>query len=141
MSEEEFTLEDMAKLLHDGFAPWIQELDIQPVSITEKGAIFSMPENGDLSREGGIVCGQAIASLADTVGVLSLCAHNKRYRPLTTVDMTSHFMRPLMKGEVEAEVTILSNGRRMATLRVDVRQKGSSKIAAGATCAYAYLDG
>ena len=141
MPEEEFTLDDMSELLNDGFAPWIQELCIQPISITEKGAIFNMPENGDLSREGGIVCGQAIASLADTVGVLSLCAHNKRYRPLTTVDMTSHFMRPLMKGDVEAEVTILSNGRRMATLRVDVRQKGSPKIAAGATCAYAYLDG
>ena len=55
--------------------------------------------------------------------------------------MTSHFIRPLMKGDVEAEVAILSNGRRMATLRVDVKQKGSPKIAAGATCACAYLDG
>lgn len=141
MSEDDFTLGDMSELLRDGFAAWIQKLGIQPIAITEKGAIFNMPENGDLSREGGIVCGQAIASLADTVGVLSLCAHNKRYRPVTTVDMTNHFMRPLMKGDVEAEVTIMSNGRRMATLRVDVRQKGSPKMAAGATCAYAYLDG
>ena len=140
MSDENAALENLTSILNDNFAPWIKALQITPIEITDKGARFEMPENADLSRQGGIICGQALASLADTVGVLALFAHNDKFRPLTTVDMTTHFMRPTMKGTVEAEVTILSNGRRMATLRVDIRQKGSPKIAAGATCAYAYLD-
>lgn len=135
-----FGVSEMQALLTDAFAPWIQLLKIEPLEVTAQGGRFELPENADLSREGGIVCGQAIAAVADTVGVLSLSAHNGRFRQVTTVDMTTHFMRPLMKGGVEAEVTILSNGRRMATLRVDFRQSGKDKICAGATCAYAYLD-
>ncbi len=135
-----FGISEMQDLLADAFAPWIQQLGIKPLEVTAQGGRFALPENGDLSREGGIVCGQAIAAVADTVGVLCLSAHNGRFRQMTTVDMTTHFMRPLMKGAVEAEVTVLSNGRRMATLRVDFRQGGKDKICAGATCAYAYLD-
>jgi uncharacterized protein (TIGR00369 family) len=131
----------MRSLLGEVFAPWIQQLDIQPVGMTEHGARFSLPENPDLCRDGGIVCGQAIASVADTVGVLCLSAYNDGLRAMTTVDMTSHFMRPVMNGNVDIEVTLLSNGRRMATVRVDFRQPGSSKVCAAATCAYAYLDG
>ncbi len=144
MSESDsksFGVPEIQALLTEMFAPWIQLLDIRPVEVTAKGGRFELPENADLSREGGIICGQAIAAVADTVGVLCLSAHNGRFRQVTTVDMTTHFMRPLMKGAVEAEVTILSNGRRMATLRVDFRQTGKDKICAGATCAYAYLDG
>ncbi len=140
MNDKIAALENLATILSENFAPWIKALKIEPIEITNNGAKFIMPGNADLSREGGIICGQALASLADTVGVLTLCAHNEKFRLLTTVDMTTHFMRPAMKGTVEAEVTIMSNGRRMATLRVDMRQEGSPKIAAGATCAYAYLD-
>ncbi len=143
MTEEDgkaFGVPEMQNLLAEAFAPWIQQLKIMPLEVSAQGGRFELPENADLSREGGIVCGQAIAAVADTVGVLCLSAHNGRFRQVTTVDMTTHFMRPLMKGGVEAEVTILSNGRRMATLRVDFRQSGKEKICAGATCAYAYLD-
>lgn len=138
--EQSFGVPEMHALLAEMFAPWIQQLQIRPMEVTPRGGRFELPENADLSREGGIVCGQAIAAVADTVGVLCLSAHNGRFRQMTTVDMTTHFMRPLMKGPVEAEVSILSNGRRMATLRVDFRQAGQDKICAGATCAFAYLD-
>ena len=137
---KDFGVPEMQNLLAEAFAPWIQQLKIMPLEVTAQGGRFELPENADLSREGGIVCGQAIAAVADTVGVLCLSAHNGHFRQVTTVDMTTHFMRPLMKGGVEAEVTILSNGRLMATLRVDFRQSGKEKICAGATCAYAYLD-
>ncbi len=136
-----FGVPEMQALLAEMFAPWVQRLQIEPLEVTATGGRFALPENDELSREGGIVCGQAIAAVADTVGVLCLSAHNGRFRQMTTVDMTTHFLRPLMKGGVEAEVSILSNGRRMATLRVDFRQAGKDKVCAGATCAYAYLDG
>ncbi len=140
MSEIEFGIDEVHRVLREAFAPWVQQLNISAKEITDTGAVFQVPENADLSREGGIVCGQAISAVADTAGVLTLVAHNRKYRMMTTIDMTTHFMRPLMKGEIEAIVTILSNGRRMATLRVDFRQAGNAKICAGATCAYAYLD-
>jgi len=141
MPEETFDVSDLEILLQNAFAPWILQLGIRIGTITETGARFVVPENPDLSREGGIVCGQSIAAVADTVGVLALAAKNNRYRQMTTVDMTSNFMRPLMKGDVQVGVTILSNGRRMATVRADFWQKDPAKIGATATCVYAYLDG
>ena len=33
----------------------------------------------------------------------------------------------------------LANGKRMATVRTDIRQAGSEKIAASTTCAFAYV--
>ena len=134
-----FDIPQLKQLLTGVFAPMIQNLAIEPLTVTPTGATFEVPENIDIVRGGGIVCGQAIASIADTVAVLALYAHNAPPREMTTVDMTTHFMRPLMAGMLDVEATIVSNGRRMATVRVEVRQQGKEKVAATTTCAYVYL--
>lgn len=134
------SVEALKQVLGEVFAPMIQALNIEPVEITDTGARFALPESDFVVRGGDIVCGQALASVADTVGVLALIAHNSPSRMMTTVDMTTHFMRPLFKGAVDVEATILSNGRRMATVRIDMRQQGAQKVAAATTCAYAYVE-
>lgn len=140
MTDSAFSIADIEALLADAFAPWIHELDIRIDRLTETGGVFRLPDNPRLSRVGGIVCGQAIGAVADTVSVLALAGLNGRYRNCTTVDMTTHFMRPIMAGGAEATVIAMSNGRRMATTRVEFRQVGQEKLAASATCAFAYLE-
>lgn len=130
---------DLKKLMQEAFAPMILALEIEPVSILEHGVLFHVPAGDYVLRTGDIVCGQALASIADTVGVLALFAHNAERRFMTTIDMTTHFMRPLSKGDLEVEARILSNGRRMATVRVEARAAGGGKIAATTTCAYVYV--
>jgi len=137
---EKFDTAAMADFIKQEFAPMIQQLNIAPQSISETGARFRVPENSFMVRGGDLICGQAIASIADTVGVLTLFAHNSPYRLMTTVDMTTHFMRPLFAGDLQVETRILSNGRRMATVLVEVRQHGTEKVAAVSTCAYAYVE-
>lgn len=141
MAGQTLSLDEVSSFLAKAFAPWVQQLNIQPVEVIENGMRFNIPAGDDLSRIGGIVCGQAVSAIADTAGVLTLIGHNADDRIMTTVDMTTHFMRPLKTGDIEATVSILSNGRRMATCRVDFRQAGADKVCAGATCAYAYVDG
>lgn len=140
MAAEGMDAQEIRAFLAKAFAPWVQQLNIEPHEITPTGGVFRVPENPDLVRIGGIVCGQALAAISDTVVVLALMAHNKDRRIMTTVDMTNHFIRPVMTGDIEATVTILSNGRRMATARVDIRQAGSPKICAATTCGIAYVD-
>ena len=131
-------------LLDQIFAPWVQALDLQVSELTETGGQFLLPESQALVRGGGdgpkVVCGQALAAAADTLSVLALSHLNGRFRNCTTVDMTTHFMRPLLLGNVEAHVEAVSNGRRMAVTRVEFRAPGQTKIAATATCAFAYLE-
>ena len=61
-----FDLDELRAMLKREFAPWIQMLDIQPISATPDGMKFKMPENEKLARQPDIICGQAIASFADT---------------------------------------------------------------------------
>ena len=139
MNKKGLDLEGLRKLRKQAFAPMVQKLGIEPVEITSQGARFDIPATDFIMRTGDIVCGQAVASIADTAGVMTLFAHNQEPRVMTTVDMTTHFMRPLDRGLLEAEAVILSNGRRMANVRIDIRSKGSSKIAGTTTCANVYV--
>lgn len=129
--------------LGEVFAPWIKALNLQCTGVAENSASFILPGNADLSRGGGegggVVCGQAVAAAADTCSVVALAAARGVFRPCTTVDLTTHFMRPLPEGDVEIEITVLSNGRRMGTTRAEFRCP-SGKLAATATCAFAFLD-
>jgi acyl-coenzyme A thioesterase PaaI-like protein len=142
-----WTPDEAEALLGEVFAPWVQMLALKVTAIDESGARFLLPANAELSRGGGqgggVVCGQAIGAAADTCSVVALSALNGAFRPCTTVDMTTHFLRPLAEGPSEITVTALSNGRRMATTRVEVRaltEGTPGKLAASATCAFAYLD-
>ncbi len=122
------------------FAPWIVEMGLKPVAFDDKGGSFVLPENRALVHVGGVICGQATAAAADTCSVVALAAMNGRFRVCTTVDLTTHFIRPLKPGEVEIRVDVLSNGKRMAYTKVEMRAKGEEKIAVTATSAFAYLE-
>lgn len=138
------TIPEIEGLLSDWFAPWIQELGLTMTRRRPDGAAFFLPASDRLVRAvvggGAIVCGQAVAAAADTCSVLALAAVNDRFRNCTTVDLSTHFMRPLVNDGVEIEVEVLSSGRRMAVTRSTFRNP-SRKAAATATCAFAYLDG
>ena len=138
-----FGRDDAAALLAEAFAPWVQALGIAVDGLEDGTARFRLPATEALVRQGGagggVVSGQAIASAADTCSVLALALINDGFRACTTVDLTCHFLRPLT-GEGAIAVTALSNGRRMAVTRVEVRGP-DGKLAAQATCAFAYLDG
>lgn len=138
------TVEEVAAAHDAAFAPWVKALGLAPVEIGDPVCRFRLPGSADLTRGGGpgggVVCGQAVGAAADTACVLALAGVNGALRPCTTVDLTAHFLRPLPEGEVEIEVRILSNGRRMATARAEFRAAGSAKLAATVTCAFAWLD-
>ena len=140
---DRWTPQAAQEFLDDVFAPWIQAMRLRVDTVTETGIEMCLPANPDLIRGGGagggVVCGQAVAAAADTGSVVALAALNGVFRPCTTVDLTTHFMRPLPEGDVEITITALSNGRRMATTRAEFRAPGG-KIAATTTCSFAYLD-
>ncbi len=135
-----FGLEEAKNLLETAFAPWVRELGLEAVELSEKGAKFLMPQNDLLVHVGGVICGQSTASAADTCSVVALSAANGRFRICTTVDLTTHFIRPLPPGDVEIRIDILSNGKKMAFTRAEMFASGQTKPAVSATMAFAYLE-
>src|SRR6201992_4272983 len=109
----EFDIEEARRVLGDVFAPWVRDLDLVIDSIDympppdgaadwQPGAILRMPFSERLCRHGGIVCGQALMAFADTSMVIAILAANRGYRPMTTVDQTTHFMRAVTSSDVVA---------------------------------------
>jgi acyl-coenzyme A thioesterase PaaI-like protein len=136
----EFGISEAEEMIGKVFAPWIVDLGLKPLAFDASGGNFLLPENRRLVHVGGVVCGQATASAADTCSVVTLSALNGRFRICTTVDLTTHFIRPLPPGDIEIRVDVLSNGKRMAFTRAEMRAKGNARVALSGTMAFSYLD-
>jgi uncharacterized protein (TIGR00369 family) len=139
-----FDIEAARKVLAEVFAPWVQDLQLsvetihQPGADGGAGAVLRMKHSDRLSRDSGIVCGQALMSLADTAMVFAVSAASGRYRPMTTVDQTSHFLKPA-SGDVLADARIVRMGKSMAFGQVMLTGVLDPKPVAMVSSAYALL--
>ena len=148
----EFGIDDARRVLGDVFAPWVQDLNLSIEQFDfappaggggdwHPGAILRMPFSERLCRQGGIVCGQALMAFADTAMVLANLAANKGYRPMTTVDQTTHFMRAATASDVLADARVVRLGRTMSFGRVTLLSATDNKPVAMVSSAFAMLPG
>lgn len=126
-------------LLETVFAPWVQDLGLSIETIDADSAILRMTFSERLCRDNGVVCGQALMSLADTAMVFAICAAHGGYLPMTTVDQTTHFLKPASRDDLLAEARVLRLGRTMAFGSVTIRTAGDGKAVAQAQTAYALM--
>ena len=68
-----------------------------------------------------------------------MAAASGRYRPMTTVDMTTHMMKPVSNSDVLARTRILRLGRSMAFGQVLIFPESKNEPVASASLAYALL--
>jgi uncharacterized protein (TIGR00369 family) len=146
---EEFDIEEARRVLADVFAPWVQDLGLSVEHIEcaapagasdwQPGAILRMAFSERLCRHGGIVCGQALMALADTSMVIAILAANRGYRPMTTVDQTTHFMRAVTSSDVLADARVVRLGRTMSFGRVTLSSASDNKPVAIVSSAFAML--
>jgi uncharacterized protein (TIGR00369 family) len=146
----EFDIEEARRVLGDVFAPWVQDLGLSISSVDyappaeasadwQPGAILRMGFSERLCRHGGIVCGQALMALADTAMVIANLAANRGYRPMTTVDQTTHFMRAVTGSDVLADARVIRRGRTMSFGRVTLSSATDNKPVAMVSSAFAML--
>lgn len=138
-----FDLEAAKRLLAEVFPPWVQDLSLSVERIDragpEPGAVLRMKFSRRLCREGGAICGQALMSFADTAMVFAVAAAAGGYRPMTTVDQTSHFLKPAANSDVLADARIVRLGRSMAFGRVTLSSTADNRAVAMVSSAYALL--
>ncbi|CCD97754.1 PaaI family thioesterase [Bradyrhizobium sp. STM 3809] len=140
----DFAIDQARRILDDVFAPWIRDLaliieDIAPSAQGEPGAILRMPFSSRLCRDNGVVCGQALMAFADTAMVIAMVTASGGYRPMTTVDQTTHFMRAVASSDVLAEARVVRMGRTMSFGRVTLTSASDGKPAAMVSSAFAML--
>ncbi len=146
----EFGIAEARRLLGEIFAPWVLDLNLSIEGFDfspppggsadwQPGAILRMPFSERLCRTGGVVCGQALMAFADTAMVLANLAANRGYRPMTTVDQTTHFMRAASASDVLADARVVRLGRTMSFGRVTLSSVTDNKPVAMVSSAFAML--
>ncbi len=128
---------DVTSMLKGLFAPWVQDLKLELVSLAPGVAVFRLPFSKALCREGGSICGQALMSAADTVMVFAISAQLGEFKPMTTVSLNSSFMRPVSgDGLITARVT--KPGKTLMFGAIDIEVEGG-KLCAQVTTTYALV--
>lgn len=126
-------------LLNTVFARWVQDLDLSVESVSAEAAVLRMKFSDKLCRDNGVICGQALMSLADTAMVFAVSGAVGAYIPMTTVDQSIHFLRPAAKADVLAEARIVRAGKTMAFGSVTLKVDGDERPVAMAQTAYALM--
>jgi uncharacterized protein (TIGR00369 family) len=147
---EGFDIEEARRVLVNVFAPWVQELGLSIESVEtdpppnatadwQPGALLRMAFSERLCRHGGVICGQALMALADTAMVIAIQAAIRGFRPMTTVDQTTHFMRAAGSCDVLADARVVRLGRTMSFGRVTLLNAADNKPVAMVSSAFAML--
>ena len=136
-SSPPLTREALQQSLTDLFAPWVQALNLQVETWGPGEVTLRLPQSDQLSRIGGVLCGQAMMAAADTAMVLAVIAHFGAFRPCSTVQLSSSFLKPLSLQDALVTATVLRAGKSMVFGEIDVRGAQDSKSVCRTSTTYA----
>ena len=125
--------------LPEYFAPWVQALGLQVEAFDGDSVTLRLPQQPQLSRVGGMLCGQAMMAAADTAMVLALLNQFGSFRPCTTVQMNTSFLKPLSGQDALVQARVIRSGKTLAFGEIDIRGAEDGKSACRATTTYALL--
>jgi acyl-coenzyme A thioesterase PaaI-like protein len=147
--ESIFGIQAASRMMTEVIAPWVQELGLLVEAIEsgrpagapqdwQPGAVIRLPFSAKLCRDGGVVCPQALMALADTAMVFACAAAWSGYRPMSAVDQTMHFLRPV-NFDVLADARIVRIGRTTSFGRVMLSSAADKRPVGMVSSAYAML--
>jgi uncharacterized protein (TIGR00369 family) len=125
--------------LDELFAPWVRALRLRPEAVSPQGVTLRLPFDESLCRVGGTVCGQALMSAANTAMVIAIAAQLGEFKPMTTVTLTTHFMRPIAQGDALVRARVSKPGRSITFGEIEIVSAADGKLAVQASTTYAML--
>ena len=133
-------LEMLQAALGHVFAPWVQELDLRVLEARAGEVVLVLPVTRHHVHEGGVLCGQTMMAACDTAMVLAVMTRLGGFKPMTTVQLQTSFLRPIAGSSGAARVVarVLRMGRSLAFGEMQVIS-ADDELAAHATTTYALL--
>ena len=134
------TVTELQALYAEVFSTWVRELDLEVRATTPDSVTLVLPVHARHVHAGGVMCGQTLMAAADTALVLAISHKLGGFRPQTTVQLQTSFLRPVGKdvAEVLVEARILKSGRSLVFGEVTLRLP-DGQVAAHATSTSALL--
>lgn len=134
-----FTTDALQQLLSDWFAPWVQALGLRVESFADGEVTLRLPQNEQLSRVGGMLCGQAMMSAADTAMVLAIVTQLGPQRPMTTVQQNTSFLKPLSGQDARVTARVVRAGKSLVFGEIDICGATDGRSVCRASTTYALL--
>lgn len=133
-------IERLSGVLDQVTAPIVKSLQLEVVAADPKQVTLRLPVTPHLVHGGGVVCGQALMAAADTAMILAVAASLGEFRPMTTVQLQTSFLKPVPGDATEVRVvcTLLRRGRSLAFGEIELLTP-EGQLAAHATTTYALL--
>jgi uncharacterized protein (TIGR00369 family) len=133
------TLDQLQAALPEYFAPWVQALGLRAEAFDADSVTLRLPQSDQLARTGSMLCGQAMMAAADTAMVLALINQFGAFRPCTTVQMNTSFLRPLSDQDALVQARVVRAGKALAFGEIDIRGAQDGKSVCRASTTYALL--
>ncbi|KAB2347774.1 PaaI family thioesterase [Actinomadura rudentiformis] len=130
---------DGDKILKDNFAPWVLDLGLSVEALGERQATLRLPWSERLAREGGALSGQAMMAAADTATVIAVSVARDGFVPMTTVQQSTTFQRPMLAKDLLVTARLTKLGRTLAFADITMTGDGDAEVAAHATTVYAIM--
>jgi uncharacterized protein (TIGR00369 family) len=133
-------LEMLQAALSHVFAEWVRELDLRVLEARAGEVVLALPVTPKHVHEGGVLCGQTMMAAADTAMVLAIMTKLGGFKPMTTVQLQTSFLRPVAGSSGNARVVarVLRMGKSLVFGEVQVLDANGA-LAAHATTTYALL--
>ena len=122
------------------FAPWVRELDLRVLEARAGEVVLVLPVTRKHVHQGGVLCGQTMMAACDTAMVLAIMTRLGGFKPMTTVQLQTSFLRPISGGSGAARVVarVLRMGRKLVFGEMQVIS-ADDELAAHATTTYALV--
>lgn len=133
-------IDALQRAIPEIFAAWVQRLNLRVLAARPGEVELALPVGAEHVHGGGVMCGQTMMSAADTAMVLAVMTELGEFKPMTTVQLQTSFMRPIAAGSADAKVVarVLRRGKNLVFGEIEV-QDAAGKLAAHATTTYALL--
>ncbi|MBT3809441.1 MAG: PaaI family thioesterase [Rhodospirillaceae bacterium] len=116
----DFSRDEAQNILDTVMTPWLDELGMTVEELTENGAVVRLPWHERISRDGGLVTGQALLSFADAAMVVVISSAIGGFQKMATIDMTTSFLAAAYNTDIIARGQVLRRGKRMIYGRIDL---------------------
>ena len=133
-------LESLRETLRTVVAPWVAELELQLDEARLGEVVLRLPVAPRHVHGGGVLCGQTMMAAADTAMILAVCTHLGGFKPMTTVQLQTSFLRPIPgdAGAAKLVARVLRMGRKLVFGEIEILD-ARGELAAHATTTYALV--
>jgi len=130
------SVETAQSFLNENFAQWILDMGIKVTAMSDQGATLDIPITPHIERVGGIVCGQALSSLADTAMVFACFSAMGGFKPVATTNLETRFLSGAKGERITCNAQVIKQGRSLIFCEATLTAMPSARAVASASATF-----